>query len=74
MMVQYQVFEDLKAELAGWDVESVAAMCGVAPSTMYFWLAGKTKKPRIDTISKVADAIGFELQMARKQAQLRLVK
>ena len=67
------VFEDLKAELVGWDVCSTAEAAGVSDQTIYNWLVGKTRKPRLDTITKVASAIGFELRLARKATQLKSV-
>jgi len=67
------VFDDLKAELRGWNTRSVAQTAGVATSTVYFWLEGKVKTPRLDTVVKVADAIGFELTLRRKGRALRAV-
>ena len=72
-MIKYRVFEDLKSELRGWDISSVARSADVAQATIYFWLEGRTKTPRIDTITKVADVIGFELALARKQVKLKMV-
>ena len=69
-----RLFTDLKAELEAWDPKSVAKAAGIATSTIYFWLSGKTKKPRLDTIIKVADVLGYNVVLVRKQAQLRLVK
>lgn len=78
---QIKLFEDLKGILNGYCVESVAEASGVATSTLYFWLDGKTRKPRLDTIVKVADALGYQLQlversqpMTRPVRHLRLVK
>jgi len=68
-----RLFTDLKGELRGWDIKSVAIEAEVAPATIYFWLCGKTKKPRLDTVARVANAIGFDLQLVRKKVQLRRV-
>ena len=71
-MKKGELFTALKDALSGYHVKSVAEIAGVHHSTVYNWLEGKTEHPRIDTIEKVAGAIGFEvdLKMVRK-AHLR---
>jgi len=73
---EIQLFEDLCNELYGYSVESVADSANVAPSTIYFWLDGTTKKPRLDTIVKVANAIGFDIQLVKRnrKTHLRVIK
>lgn len=73
MSQSIKLFEDLKGELRNWNVDSVAKEAEVAPSTIYFWLDGRTKKPRLDTIVKVSKAIGFELRLVKIHNKLRLV-
>lgn len=68
-----KVFEKLKDILQGYNVESVAEVAGVAPSTIYFWLDGHTKCPRLDTIVKVAGAVGWEISLEHKSGKLRAV-
>ena len=74
----FKIFQQLKHELYKWDVQSVAEDAGIAPATIYFWMNGTTNYPRLDTISRVADAIGFEIRMTRvkgaKKNHLRSVK
>jgi transcriptional regulator with XRE-family HTH domain len=70
-MTQLKVFEDLKGELRGWNIESVAEEANLAPSTLYFWLDGKTRKPRLDTIIRAAEAIGFDVGLIKKQVNVR---
>lgn len=46
-------------------------------TTLYNWCAGKTTKPRIDTLSRVARAMGYEIVLKRAKAKppkLRRIK
>lgn len=57
----------------------LALQAGVHWVTLYAWCSGKTNAPRIDTLVKVASALGFEIFLHRKTAGvvrggLRLVK
>jgi transcriptional regulator with XRE-family HTH domain len=55
---------------SGFSMESLAQEAGVAPATVYFWLSGCTKHPRIDTLYKIADALGYDIVLR----QMRTVK
>ena len=72
----FKVFQQLKGELRHWHLKSVAHESGVGESTLYNWLEGRTMYPRLDTISRVADTIGFALELKRvkKKNHLRAVK
>lgn len=59
------IFEELKDILYEYNSQSVAESAGVATSTIYFWLDGQTRKPRLDTIVKVAAAVGYELRLVK---------
>lgn len=67
---------------SGFSVDALAQEAGVAPATIYFWLDGKTKHPRIDTVHKVATALGLDIRLYRThkvtptaaQRKLRVVK
>lgn len=67
---------------SGFSVDALAHEAGVAPATIYFWLDGKTKRPRIDTVHKVATALGLDIRLYRmrkvtpttQQRKLRVVK
>lgn len=65
------VFEQLKDILAGYCVADVAEKAAVCPATIYFWLDGTTQKPRMDTVIKVARAVGWEISLKRRRVQLR---
>lgn len=64
---KYQVFEDLKTVLYDYDLTSVAYTAKVSIQTLYNWIHGYTKYPRIDTLTKVANAVGFEINLELKQ-------
>jgi DNA-binding phage protein len=67
---------------SGFSIEALAKESGVAPATLYFWLDGKTKHPRIDTVHKVATALGLDIRLYRmhkvtpkpEQRRVRVVK
>ena len=66
-------------ELAQWDIPSVAAAADVSDQTMYYWLSGKTRSPRMITVVKVSRVLGFELDLVKlsptqRRANLRVVK
>ena len=65
----YQVFEDLKGILADVDFHWVSETAGVSQQTLYNWHNGVTHKPRIDTITKVADALGYEIVLELKETR-----
>jgi len=73
-----KLFAELKGDLQYWNVDWVAQEAGVATSTIYFWLEGRTMYPRLDTITKVARAIGYDIQLVklpeRPKAKLKIVK
>lgn len=60
-----KIFNQVKNEVARRNVVWVAETAGVAPATLYFWLTGRTKRPRLDTVCKVAAACGLRLEVAR---------
>lgn len=69
-------------QASGFSIEALAHEAGVAPATIYFWLEGKTRTPRIDTVHKVAAALGLDIRLYRErkvtprpeQRKLRVVK
>lgn len=65
----YQVFEDLKGILAEFDFRWVAETAGVSDQTLYNWHNGLTHKPRIDTITKVAKALGYEIVLELRETR-----
>lgn len=76
------IFEELKEIMLAYNVNDLANVSGIGVSTIYFWLDGTTRKPRLDTICKVAHALGYELRLTksgkaslkRGRGRLRVVK
>lgn len=42
-------------------LQDLAAQAGVCVATLYNWKGGTTLKPRIDTLTGVARALGYEI-------------
>ena len=61
--IQASVFVELKDVLHGYNLESVADCAGVHLTTLYHWLEGRTHAPRISTLVKVADAVGYRIEL-----------
>lgn len=54
----------------------IAKNAGVHWTTLYSWMSAKTKKPRLDTVCRVARALGYEVILKRtsgNQPKLRVV-
>lgn len=77
---QISLFEEVKDILDGYNIQSVSDTSGVATATLYFWLDGTTRLPRLDTVIRVADALGYELVLVpkekkgKKRPHLRVIK
>ncbi len=71
-----EVFEQIKDELKSYNIGWVSEAAGVVPSTLYFWLDGQTRYPRLSTIVKVAKTLGYRLELAKikGRGKLRIVK
>ena len=75
------LFEDLKGIISEYNPLWIEQECGVTDQTIYNWLSGKTRKPRLDTIVKVAKAVGYEVTLRKitsvttgKRTKLTVVK
>ena len=51
-----------RREECGLTQESLARACGVTMMTIWKLESGKTKAPTVDTLSKIADALGVSLE------------
>jgi DNA-binding phage protein len=70
-----KLFIDLLAIIGTTNLYWLADQAGVSHGTLYNWLDGKTMKPRIDTLTKVAKACGYEIVLKRvKGPHLKLVR
>lgn len=71
-----KIFLDILGQL--WDrkgeFKDIAEKAGVHISTLYNWAELKTFAPRIDTLCKVAGALGFEIVLELKSPQAQKLK
>jgi predicted transcriptional regulator len=70
MKEEYKVFADLRKELKNYEghqLVDLADKAEVSYSTLYFWLDGKTQRPRLDTLSKVAKAMGYGIELVKSK-------
>lgn len=62
-------------EYTDYGKRGIAKEARVHWTTLYYWVSGRTTKPRIDTLCRVAYALGFDIVLSRRNtARLRLVK
>lgn len=45
--------------------KAIAETAGCNWTTLYYWCSGRTMNPRIDTLTKVGEALGFEIRLVR---------
>ena len=50
---------------SGYRIDFLAEMSGVSESTLYNWLNGGVKSPRMATVQNVLRALGYELRIVR---------
>ena len=74
------IFLHIIAELeryTDYGKQDIAEKAQVHWTTLYAWLSGRTRKPRIDTLCRVALALGYDIVLARRSSsnvKLRRVK
>lgn len=73
--VQAKMFKDLIKHIPHhWDGQvNLAHDAGVSPQTLWSWVEGRTISPRINTMVKVATALGYDIALTKPQPKLRLV-
>lgn len=47
------------------DLRHLSEVSSTSPSTLYNWLEGKTKAPRISTLNRVGSALGYKIMLVR---------
>jgi len=67
-----KIYEEIKDVLLTMNVRWVAEHANVSQACLYNWLDGTTQYPRLDTITKVADCLGFDVALIKK-AKLKRV-
>jgi DNA-binding XRE family transcriptional regulator len=71
------MFKDLLRHIPHhWELQCILAHdAGVSPQTIWSWESGRTISPRINTMVKVATALGYDIALVRPtKPNLRLVK
>lgn len=70
-----RVFLDLISILYYHDLKEIAKEAEVSNQTLHNWLYGATMNPHINTLIKVANVLGYEIALRKKQSTgLRRVK
>lgn len=54
-------------------MDAIAELSGVHLNTLYYWQIGRTRSPRIDTMEKVARAIGMRFELTADYRRIKLV-
>lgn len=62
---------DMLLDKSGKDLLEISEQAGVSLAAMYFWMNGTTTNPRLDTLHRVADVLGYDLVLKRR---LRVIK
>ena len=58
-----------------WEgMQDLAHQANVSPVTLWYWVEGRTISPRINTMIKVATALGYDIGLTKPARQLRLVR
>ena len=73
---RHPVFLSIVDDLHIYGAKGLAAIAvdaEVGIATLYYWLNGTTRRPRIGTLHKVARVLGYEIVLQRRQAALRVV-
>lgn len=69
-----QMFLDLVGILSnihGQELLDIADEACVAPATLYFWVSGYVTHPRLSTLVRVADALGYDITLQKRKQSLR---
>ena len=61
-----EIFEQIKEIIEDYNFAYLSEESGVSEPTLYNWINGYTKKPRLDTITKVANAVGYRIRLIRR--------
>jgi DNA-binding phage protein len=69
-------FEHLKLHInrardSGMSLQTLARQAGLCNSTLYEWLDGKIKAPRLATMVRVAEALGKSIELSEANRHRR---
>jgi transcriptional regulator with XRE-family HTH domain len=60
-LVLLELYYSVQLALRSCSLESVAYEAGCSPSTLYHWREGITIAPRINTLTRVAQVLGYTI-------------
>ena len=60
-----ELYMSVQLDLSSVNHKDVAIMAKCSVTTLYNWESGKTKAPRIDTLTRVAAVLGYSIQWTR---------
>lgn len=73
---RHQVFVELVSILDRMSYTqqlAIAEQAEVHVMTLYWWCTGVTQSPRFNTVIRVAEALGYEIQLNRPKRHLKRV-
>lgn len=75
-VVRLTIYEKIVDKLLTEDLKEIASDAEVSITTLINWTTGKTIAPRISTLYKVANVLGYDivLYMSVVKPKLRIVK
>jgi DNA-binding phage protein len=74
--MEFEIFEAILAAIRKSDLGAlvIADRAGINHWTIYSWLNGRTKNPTIRTLTLVASALGFSIELSGGAARLVLLR
>lgn len=73
---RHEIFLKLIALLAknnSDQLKAIAEEAGISSMTLYNWIFGDTMNPHLNTIMRVAEAMGYEITLQKVKPNLRKV-
>ena len=64
--IKPEVFNEIKDLMMGYNTVWLADTARVSHATLYKWMDGTTRFPRLDTIFKVARAMGYDIVLQKR--------
>ena len=78
---RHSIFKEIidilwEMQKAGQSLSSFSTLCGLSHGTLHTWVSGHVLTPRIDTLAKVAEQLGYEivLEKNKRRPTLKPVK
>jgi DNA-binding phage protein len=72
---EVDVFDEIIDLIGDRSITLLGELAEVSPQTIYLWLNGTTKKPRLDTLMKVGKVLGYRITLVKaKVTHLKAVR